>query len=186
MLENHVTLRDVSVIEKANEIDHAIPNSDLSVSLLPYVPATNAEEDKPNNKSVASTISDKTFVKTSHTQFSSDEEATDDSDEDESTVIEESFISDRIENERPLLLTADRSIRRPISSVPKEKNSLANLLNIVKPKIKQEQNSFRELLSSIEYNRSNKTLLLNSEKSNEIRRTIIDHPNISKLLSVNP
>ncbi|CAF1371194.1 unnamed protein product [Rotaria sordida] len=181
--DDHVTLRDVSAIEKAIEIDHNIPNPELSISLLPYILTTNIEEEKQNNKSIASTISDKTFVKTSLKQFSSDEETDDDDDDD--TIIEESFITDNIENTRPLLLTADRSIRRLVTPLRQEKYSLSNQLNIEKIKFKQEKISFQEPLH-IENNQSDKTLLLSKnsidiEKSNHIRSTIIDHHSTSKL-----
>jgi hypothetical protein len=171
---NHMTLRDVSAIEKAMETDQDLPNPDLSVSLLPYIPTTNPEEEL-NNKSIASTISDKTFVKTSLKQFSSEEESDDEDDDDEDTVIEESLIADNIENARPLLLTADRSIRRPPSR---------DLANLDKSKIKQEKVSFREPL-----NHSEKTLLLNNntsdaEKSSFVRPAIVENPNISKLPTI--
>jgi len=181
--ENHVTLRDVSAIEKAIEMDQDLPNPDLSVSLLPYIPTTNHEEEL-NNKSIASTISDKTFVKTSLKPFSSEEESDedDDDDEDEDTVIEESIIGDNTENARPLLLTADRSIRRPPS------RDLLNQPSIEKPKIKKEKVSFREPLI-IEQNRSSKTILLNNntfdaEKSGYVRPTIVDNHNASKLPTI--
>jgi hypothetical protein len=190
--ENHVTLGDVSAIEMDHEIPQnpelsvsllpCIPtvNPDLSVSLLPYIPPVNPEEEEEiNNKSIASTISDKTFVKTSLKPFSSDEdEETDDDDEDEDTVIEESIIPDETENARPLLLTADRSIRRPPSRV------LPNQSSVEKPKIKKEKVSFQEPL-----NTSNKTLLINNntfdaEKSNFVRPTIVEHSNTSKLPTI--
>ncbi|CAF0848545.1 unnamed protein product [Rotaria sp. Silwood1] len=185
-LNDHVTLRDVSAIEKAIEIDHNIPNPELSMSLLPYIPTANLEEEKQNNKSIASTISDKTFVKTSLKQFSSDEETDDDNDDDdEDTVIEESFITDNIENTRPLLLTADRSIRRIVTPLRQVKPLLSNQLSIEKTKIKQEKVSFREPLH-IENNQSDKTLLINNnsvdmEKSNHVRSTIINNHSTSKL-----
>lgn len=184
--ENHVTLRDVSAIEKALEIDHDIPNPDLSVSLLPYLPTTNPaeEEEEINNKSIASTISDKTFVKTSLKQFSSDEETDDDEDDDddEDTIIEGSLLADNTENARPLLLTADRSIRRPPSRV------LPNQSSTEKVKIKQERVSFREPLV-VEQNRSSKTILLNNttfdaEKSDYVRPTIVEKHNTSKLPTI--
>jgi hypothetical protein len=179
--ENHVTLRDVSAIEKAIEMDPDIPNPDLSVSLLPYIPTTNPEE-KLNNKSVASTISDKTFVKTSLKPFSSDEESDEDDDDDEDTIIEESLIADNTENARPLLLTADRSIRRPASRV------LSNQPSIEKPKIKKEKVSFREPLI-VEHNHSSRTILLNNntfdaENSDYVRPTIVDNSNTSKLPTI--
>ncbi|CAF4333564.1 unnamed protein product [Rotaria sp. Silwood2] len=184
--DDHVTLRDVSAIEKAIEIDHDLPIPELSMSFLPCIPTTNMEDEKQNNKSIASTISDKTFVKTSLKQFSSDEETDDDDDDDdEDTVIEESLITDNIENTRPLLLTADRSIRRLVTPLRQEKHSLLNQLSIEKTKIKQEKVSFREPLH-IENNQSDKTLLLNNnsvviEKSNHVRPTIIDNHSTSKL-----
>jgi hypothetical protein len=181
--ENHVTLGDVSAIEKAVEMDHEIPNPELSVSLLPCIPTVNPEEveEELNNKSIASTISDKTFVKTSLKPFSSDEETDDDDDDDdddEDTVIEESIIPDEIENARPLLLTANRSIRRPTSRI------LPNQPSLEKPKIKQEKVSFREPLIT-----PNKTLLANNntfdaEKSDFVRPTIVENPNTSKLPTI--
>ena len=189
--ENHVTLRDVSVIEKATEMEHDISNPDLSVSLLPCIPTITEEpeeeeeeEEEMNNKSIASTISDKTFVKTSLKPvvkstlepFSSEEESDEDEDEDdEDTVIEESIIPDETENARPLLLTADRSIRRPPSRV---------LPNLDKSLIKQEKVSLREPL-----NTSNRSLLSNNktfdaEKSNFVRPTIVENPNTSKLPTI--
>ena len=184
----HVTLRDVSFIEKEIEMDHNIPNPELSVSLLPCIPTANLEEEDQNNKSIASTISDKTFVKTSLRPFSSEEESDDDDDDDDDTIIEESLIADNTENARPLLLTADRSIRRPAPPPREEKLSLSNQPSIEKPQIKQQKVSFREPLN-IEHNRPSKTSLLNksipdAEKSNYIRPTIIDNPNTSKLPTI--
>jgi hypothetical protein len=188
--DNHVTLRDVSVIEKAMEMDHDIPNPDLSVSLLPYIPTTNPEEEEEeeqqqNNKSIASTISDKTFVKTSLRPFSSEEESDDDDDDDDDddTIIEESLLANNTENTRPLLLTADRSIRRPAPPVREEKLPLSNQPSLEKAKV-----SFREPLS-VEHSRSSKTLLLNkstfdAEKSNYTRPTIVDNPNTSRLPAI--
>jgi hypothetical protein len=176
--ENHVTLRDVSAIE----MDQDLPNPDLSVSLLPYIPTINPEEEL-NNKSIASTISDKTFVKTSLKPFSSEEESDeDDDDDDEDTVIEESIIGDNTENARPLLLTADRSIRRPPS------RDLLNQPSMEKPKIKKEKVSFREPLI-VEQNCPSKTILLNNntfdaEKSDYVRPTIVNNHNTSKLPTI--
>jgi hypothetical protein len=162
-------------------MEHDIPNPDLSVSLLPYIPTINHEEEN-NNKSIASTISDKTFVKTSHQPFSSDEESTDDDDDDDDdTIMEESLVADNTENARPLLLTADRSIRRPAPTpVRQDKHSLSN-----PPSIKKEKVSFREPLCT-EDNRSDKPLLLNNntfdaEKSDYVRPTIV---NTSKLPTI--
>ncbi|CAF0933750.1 unnamed protein product [Adineta steineri] len=135
------------------------------------------DHEQQNNKSIASTISDKTFVKTSLKPFSSDEESDDDEDDDDDdTIMEESLTADSTENARPLLLTADRSIRRP-PPIREEK-----------PNIKQERVSFREPLV-IEHDHSNKTLLLNkttfdTEKSSFIRPTIVDKHNISKLPTI--
>jgi hypothetical protein len=187
--DNHVTLRDVSVIEKAMEMDHDIPNPDLSVSLLPYIPTTNPEEEEEeeqqqNNKSIASTISDKTFVKTSLRPFSSEEESDDDDDDDDDdTIIEESLLANNTENTRPLLLTADRSIRRPAPPPREEKLPLSD-----QPSLKKAKVSFREPLD-VEHSRSNKTLLLNkstfdTEKSNYTRPTIVDNPNTSRLPAI--
>lgn len=174
--ETHVTLGDVSAIEKITETDH---NPELSVSLLPFMPTVNPEEEIAN-KSIASTISDKTFVKTSLKPFSSDEDSDDDDEdeEDEDTVVEESIIPDETENARPLLLTADRSIRRPPSKV------LPSQISEDKIKIKQEKVSFHEPL-----NTSQKTLLLNNntfdtDKSDFVRPSIVDQPNTSKLPTI--
>ena len=102
----------MSAIEKETE------EGDLSMSLLPFVPTINPPVDEEDNKSMASAISDKTFVKTSLQPFSSDEDDGDEEDEvDDDTVIEENLITDPNEIARPLLLTADRSIRRPAAPV---------------------------------------------------------------------
>jgi hypothetical protein len=180
--ENHVTLGDVSAIEKAVEMDHEIPNPEFSMSLLPCIPTVTPEEEEEeetevNNKSIASTISDKTFVKTSLKPFSSDEESDeddDDDDDDEDTVIEESIIPDETESARPLLLTANRSIRIPTTRV------LPNPPSVEKPKVKKEV-SFREPLDT-----SIKTLLANkntfdAEKSDFVRPTIVENLDTSKL-----
>ena len=137
---NHMTLRDVSAIEKETEMETDLINPDLSVSLLQFIPTINHEEDKnEQNKSIRSTISDKTFVKTSLKPFLTEEET----DEDD-TIMEESLVVDSKENTRPLLLTADQSIRiRDRSSRP-EKLSLPNKSIEDKPKIKQEKVSFKE------------------------------------------
>ncbi|CAF0769132.1 unnamed protein product [Adineta ricciae] len=192
--EAHVTLPDVSVIEKAAEMNHEIPNSELSVSLLPCLPTAildeengSEDEEKPySNKSIASTISDKTFVKTSLKPFSSDEESDDEDDED--TIIESSLIADNTENARPLLLTADRSIRRPAHppSLPPVREEDHGLIH--PPIIKQEKVSFREPLP-VDPNVSNRTLLLNkttfdAEESDFIRPTIDENCNISKLPTI--
>jgi hypothetical protein len=141
---NHMTLRDVSAIEKETEMETDITNPDLSVSLLPFIPTINQEEDKrEHNRSIRSTISDKTFVKTSLKPFSSEEE-TDEEEEEENTVVDESMIVDGRENTRPLLLTADQSIRIRDRSSRQEKISLANKSLEDKQKIKQEKVSFRE------------------------------------------
>lgn len=143
---NHMTLRDVSAIEKETEMETDITNADLSVSLLPFIPTINHEdENKEHNKSIGSTISDKTFVKTSLKPFSSEEETDNDGEGGEdNTVIEESFVIDSKENTRPLLLTADQSIRIRDRSSRQEKLSLVNKSLEDKPKIKQEKVSFRE------------------------------------------
>lgn len=178
MPDTHVTLRDVSVIEKANEMEHIIPNPELSVSLLPCIPTVTPEEEEINNKSIASTISDKTFVKTSlKPTFSSDndDDSDDDEEEEEDTIIEDSIIPDETESARPLLLTADRSIRRPPSRV---------MPNLDKSMIKQEKVSLKEPL-----NTSNKSLLSNNktfdaEKSDFVRPTIVELANTSKLPTI--
>ena len=142
---NHVTLRDVSAIEKENEMETDITNPDLSVSLLPFIPTVNLDEDKKqHNRSIGSTISDKTFVKTSLKPFLSEEETDDDNEEGENTVTEDNYILDSKENTRPLLLTADQSIRIRDRSSKQEKISLINKSLEDKPKIKQEKVSFRE------------------------------------------
>ena len=197
---NHMTLRDVSAIERENEMETDLTNPDLSVSLLQFIPTVLPDEDKADhNKSIRSTISDKTFVKTSLKPFSSEEEE----DEEDETIVEESLLLDSKENVRPLLLTADQSIR--IRSSRQEKLSLANQSLEEKPKIKQEKVSFREpiqmrtfillLLVSLNYffsldnterNRLGKTFLLNNntfdaEKSNYIRPTILINDETAKL-----
>ena len=139
---NHMTLRDVSAIEKEIELDHDVTNNDLSVSLLPFIPTINHEEDKQHNKSIGSTISDKTFVKTSLKPFLTEEESGEEEEED--TVVEESLLSDSKENARPLLLTADQSIRLASRSLREEKFSLPKQSIEEKAKIKQEKISFRE------------------------------------------
>jgi hypothetical protein len=146
---NHVTLRDVSAIEKENEIDdNDISNGDLSVSLLQFIPTINHEDEKQqHNKSIGSTISDKTFVKTSLKPYISEE----DSDEDD-TVVEESLLHDSKENLRPLLLTADQSIRLAGRSTREEKLSLPRQSIEEKPKIKQEKVSFREPIKIRKFN----------------------------------
>jgi hypothetical protein len=204
---NHMTLRDVSAIEKETEMETDLTNPDLSVSLLPFIPTINNEEEKKeHNKSIGSTISDKTFVKTSLKPFSSEEET--DEEEEENTVIDESLIVDNKENTRPLLLTADQSIRIRDRSSRQEKLSLINK----SPKIKQEKVSFREpikirmfnqiiispyskifllLDNNIERNRLGKTFLLNNntfdaEKSDYVRPTIVindDHSKLSPIAS---
>jgi hypothetical protein len=151
--EDHLTLHDVSAIE----MDIDVPNPDLSVSLLPFMPTANFETEQQNNKSIASTISDKTFVKTSLRPFSSEEE--DGESDDDDTIMEESFITDTNENARPLLLTADRSIRRTAPPPREEKRSLLNQSSITKRKV-----SFREPLN--------------------VRPTIIVNNNISKLPTI--
>jgi len=198
---NHMTLRDVSAIEKETEMETDLTNPDLSVSLLPFIPTINNEEEKKeHNKSIGSTISDKTFVKTSLKPFSSEEET---DEEEENTVIDESLIVDNKENTRPLLLTADQSIRIRDRSSRQEKLSLINK----SPKIKQEKVSFREpikirmfnqiiissyskrfllLDNNIERNRLGKTFLLNNntfdaEKSDYVRPTIVINDDTSKL-----
>jgi hypothetical protein len=199
---NHMTLRDVSAIEKETEMETDITNPDLSVSLLPFLPTINHEEEKKeHNKSIGSTISDKTFVKTSLKPFSSEEEEEEEEmdEEEENTVVEESLVVDSQENTRPLLLTTDQSIRIRDRSSREEKLSLSNKSLEDKPKIKQEKVSFREpmkirkfnqILFSLslkiflwldhntERNRLGKTFLLNNntfdaEKSDYVRPTIV-------------
>ena len=150
----HMTLRDVSAIERETEMETDMNNPDLSVSLLPFIPTINPEERQADhNKSICSTISDKTFVKTSLKPFSSEE---DEDEDEESTVVEESFLVDSKENARPLLLTADQSIRIPDRSSRQEKLSLANKSNEDIPKIKLEKVSFHEILKA---RKSNQTFL---------------------------
>ena len=116
MTMEHVTLHDVSAIEKEHEDDQR----DLSLSLLPFIPTSQEGE----NKSIVSTISDKTFVKSSVKGFSSDDEE----EEDDETIIEDSFSYDPKEKDRPLLLTADRSIRRPLISIEEDKSLLSSIV----------------------------------------------------------
>lgn len=136
----HMTLRDVSAIEKETEMETDMNNPDLSVSLLQFIPT---ERHADHNKSIGSTISDKTFVKTSLKPFSSEED-----EDEESTMVEESFLIDSKENARPLLLTADQSIRIRDRSSRQEKLSLANKSNEDIPKIKLEKVSFHEPLKA--------------------------------------
>ena len=84
--------------------------AELSVSLLPSVPTI-------EEQSIVSTISDKTFVKSLATDFSSE-------DEDE-TIVEPSYTDDP----RPLLFTADRSIRRPLDSIVENEQSPRSFLH---------------------------------------------------------
>ena len=143
---NHMTLRDVSAIEKETEMEIEIPQEDLSVSLLPNLPSGNFDTEKQLNKSIASTISDKTFVKTSLKPIISEEE--DESDDDD-TIMEQSFVIDSKEKARPLLLTADQSIRLPNRrSSRKEKLSLPNQSFKELPKIKQEKRSFHQAMET--------------------------------------
>lgn len=201
----HVTLRDVSVIEKAMEMNHELPNAELSMSLLPCIPTANPvdeeepeaeeEEQQQNNKSIASTISDKTFVKTSSKPFSSDEDSDDDDDdddeEDEDTIIEGSPIPDSTESARALLLTADRSIRRPPPSLPpvrEEKSAPSARPSMERSHVKREKVSFREPLA-VDANASTRTLLLNkttfdAEKSDFVRPTIVEPSNTSQLPTI--
>lgn len=141
---NHMTLRDVSAIAKETEMDADMTSSDLSMSLLPFIATTHHPEDGEHNKSIGSTISDKTFVKTSLKPFSSEEEEEEEDDGDE-TMMDESLQVDRKERARPLLLTADQSIRLGDGrSSRQEKVSLPNRSSKEKPNIKQEKISFRE------------------------------------------
>ncbi|CAF3869114.1 unnamed protein product, partial [Rotaria magnacalcarata] len=104
---NHMTLRDVSAIEKETEMETDITNADLSVSLLQFIPTVNNDEDKKeHNKSICSTISDKTFVKKSLKPITSEDE-TDHEDDNEDTIVEESIINNSKEHIRSLLLTSD-------------------------------------------------------------------------------
>lgn len=144
---NHMTLRDVSAIEKETEMETDALNPDLSVSLLPFVATANPDDDKgKHNRSIASNISDKTFVKTSLRPFSSEEDEEEDEDAEDGTMMEESLLVDRKEAARPLLLTADQSIRIRDRDRPsrQEKLSLPNRSLEERPKVKQEKVSFRE------------------------------------------
>ena len=137
---NHMTLRDVSAIEKETEMETDMPNPDLSVSFFPFLQTMNHDEEKhDHNKSIRSTISDRTFVKKSLKPFLSEEES-----DEETTVVEESLLGDSKENTRPLLLTADQSIRMREPSSRQEKLSLSNKSIEEKLKVKQEKVSFRE------------------------------------------
>jgi hypothetical protein len=131
-----------------------ITNPDLSVSLLPFIPTINPDEGEKleHNKSIRSTISDKTFVKTSLKPFLSEEETDEEEEEEDDTVVEESLHVDSKENTRPLLLTADQSIRIRDRSSRQEKFSLSNKSIEDKPKIKQEKVSFREPIKIRTYN----------------------------------
>ncbi|CAF4662558.1 unnamed protein product [Rotaria sp. Silwood1] len=188
---NHMTLRDVSAIEKETEMETDITNPDLSVSLLPFIPTmNNDEEKKEHNKSIRSTISDKTFVKKSLKPLASQEGTDDDNDDDdEHTVVEESLIVESKENVRPLLLTADQSIRIRDRLSRQEKLSLPNKSLEEKPKIKQEKVSFREPIkihNDTERNRLGRTFLLNNntfdaQKSDYVRPTIVINEDAAKL-----
>ena len=136
---NHMTLRDVSAIAKETEMDADMTNADLSVSLLPFIPTVNYEESKQHNKSIASNISDKTFVKLSLKPIISEDETGNDS-----TLVDDSFLTERKENTRPLLLTADQSIRLDERSARAEKSSVSNKSIEERPKVKREKISFQE------------------------------------------
>ncbi|CAF0850851.1 unnamed protein product [Adineta ricciae] len=189
---NHMTLRDVSAIEKEAEMETDVLNPDLSVSLLPFITTVNPDDEKKSqNKSIRSTISDKTFVKTSLKPFSSEEDMEDD-DEENDTLIEQSFLTDTKESTRPLLLTADQSIRIRDQPSRKEKVSLPNKSLEEKTKIKREKVSFREPIkihnanTNPERNRLGKTYLLNNntfdaETSDYVRPTIVITHDTSRL-----
>ncbi|CAF3418670.1 unnamed protein product [Rotaria socialis] len=191
---NHMTLRDVSAIEKETEMETDITNADLSVSLLQFIPTVNNDEDKKeHNKSIRSTISDKTFVKNSLKPIASEDETDDDDDDDnEDTIVEESIINNSKERIRSLLLTTDQSIRIRDRQSGQEKLSLSNKSLEEKPKIKQEKVSFREPIkinnhnSNVQENHLGKTFLLNNhtfdaEKSEYVRPTIIINNDTSRL-----
>lgn len=198
---NHVTLRDVSAIEKETEMEIDMPQEDLSVSLLPFLPSNNnTDVENHLNKSTTSTISDKTFVKTSLKPIISETESdadVDENSENDTTLMEDSLVIDNKEKARPLLLTADQSIRIPNKqSIKKEKLSVPP-----QPvKIKQEKRSFHQAMETSidiyiqkkksfpviliilddypEKQRNGRTLLsskptFNAEKSDFIRPTII-------------
>ena len=175
-VDNHVTLRDVSAIAKEIEMESDVPHSDdLSVSLLPFLPSTtNSDDDKKLNKSIGSTISDKTFVKTSLKPFSSEEDEDDEDEDADETMMEQSFSLDKIDKSRPLLLTADQSIR------------LQSAENV---KIKQEKVSYRPpptIENAAPEVRPSKILLstnptFKAEKSNFVRPTIVVTNDTSKL-----
>ncbi|CAF0983380.1 unnamed protein product [Rotaria magnacalcarata] len=189
---NHMTLRDVSAIEKETEMETDITNADLSVSLLQFIPTVNNDEDKKeHNKSICSTISDKTFVKKSLKPITSEDE-TDHEDDNEDTIVEESIINNSKEHIRSLLLTSDQSIRIRDRQSGQEKLSLSNKSLEEKPKIKQEKVSFREPIkinnhnSNAQQNHLGKTFLLNNhtfdaEKSEYVRPTIIINNDTSRL-----
>ena len=142
---NHMTLRDVSAIAKETETDADMTSADLSMSLLPFVATTHHSDDGQHNKSTGSTISDKTFVKTSLRPFSSEEDEDEEETDRDETMMEESVLADSTERARPLLLTADQSIRLGDGrSSRQEKFSLTNRSSKEKPQIKQEKLSFRE------------------------------------------
>ena len=207
---NHMTLRDVSAIAKETEMDADMTSSDLSMSLLPFIATTHHPDDGQHNKSIGSTISDRTFVKTSLKPFSSeeDEEEEEEGDGDE-TMMDESLQVDSKERARPLLLTADQSIRLGDGrSSRQEKVSLPNRSSKEKPKIKQEKISFREPIQPgkhltsllliltmfpvvfqddpVDKHRSGKLFLsnnptFNAEKSDYVRPTITISNDASKL-----
>ncbi|UJR30842.1 hypothetical protein I4U23_018357 [Adineta vaga] len=187
---NHMTLRDVSAIEKETEMEIDVINPDLSVSLLPFLTTINPDDEKKeHNKSIRSTVSDKTFVKTSLKPFSSEEDTDDDDNEENNTMIEESFVIDNGGTNRPLVLTADQSIRIRDQPSRKEKVSLEKKSLEDKTKIKQEKVSFREpikIQNNPERNRLGRTYLLNNntfdaEKSDYVRPTIVVTHDTSRL-----
>ncbi|CAF0775656.1 unnamed protein product [Adineta steineri] len=187
---NHMTLRDVSAIEKETEMETDMINPDLSVSLLPFITTINHDEDKnKHNRSIASNISDKTFVKTSLKPFSSEEDEEEETDSGDNTVMEESLLLDNKETNRPLLLTADQSIRIRDHPSRHEKISLPNKSLEEKVKIKQEKVSFCEPIkihNNLERKCLGKTFLLNNntfdaEKSDYVRPTILITNDTSKL-----
>lgn len=145
-----MTLGDVSAIEKESESNEHVLTSDLSMSLLP--PVTTLEPVVDHEKSMISTISDKTFVKSSVNGFSSSEEEDEEDYNDDQTVIEESYTAELKESNQPLLLTADRSIRRP--------PTIKDWNNLEKLHVKQERiSSFPT--RNVEQSPQRKTFLVN-------------------------
>jgi hypothetical protein len=190
IMNDPVTLHDVSAIEKAVDTADSIEHGDLSVSLLPFIPTghlstdNNEHKQEQQNKSIVSTISDKTFVKTSSKGFSSDEDTYDDDDDDDDdnqTMLEDSFIHDPKEMARPLLLTADRTIRRTQASTNQAQHDQPVLATLHMKNIEiEEENTDVCQPSNVEVIQPRTTFLLNTNTfdtntSNVSRPTIHVH-----------